>query len=378
MTRLNIFLLCFAALCLFACQERATRAEARVETRAVEVRTTTLTEEPFTESVRITGTLVSRTRVDVKAETTGRVVRFSKEEGDRVEAGEPLVWVDEENYKLALRQQETVVQVAEAGLERSRVLEQHSRAELERAENLLKSGGITDKDWKAAQVAALDARAQVALAEAQIEQARAAVEMARKRLRDTVIHSPVLGHIERRYINPGAFVEPPTPVFTVVDNQRLEIESPIASAELAPVRPGQRATFTVNAYPGVAFEGRVVEVNPAVEPESRSARVRIQADNRSGRLKAGMFAEGDVLTGAQAEAIMIPASAVYREDGSSKSSYAYVVENGTAVRRDVRIGREKDGRLQILEGLKPGDALISEQSIEVAGGVPVSVSEQRR
>ncbi len=128
----------------------------------------------------------------------------------------------------------------------------------------------------------------------------------------------------------------------------------------------------MNSYQGAAFEGRVIEINPAVDAETRAARVRIQVDNSSGRLKAGMFAQGEILTGVVAEAVVIPAAAVYRDDHSSKSSYVFVVENGKAVRRAVKIGRERNGTLEIVDGLRPGDALIIEQSIEVAEGVRVN------
>ncbi|MFB3825414.1 MAG: efflux RND transporter periplasmic adaptor subunit [Bryobacteraceae bacterium] len=331
----------------------------------------TVQTESFAATAPVTGTLVSSARVDVKAETTGRVVRFDKEEGDRVEAGESVIWVNDDNFKLSVRQAETAVQVAEAGLERARLIESHSVAELERAGNLLKSGGITDKDLKAAQLAERDARAGVQVAAAQLEQARAALTVAQKHLRDSVVKSPVAGEIQKKFVNQGAYVEPATPVFTVVDNNRLELEALVASADLAPIRPGQRVTFSVNSYPGVKFEGRIIETAPAVEIDTRSAKVRIGVSNSGGRLRAGMFAEGEILTGVSAGAIVIPAAAVYRDDRSAKSSHVFVVEGGKAVKRNVRIGRERDSRLEIVEGLKPGDALITEQNIQIAEGVKV-------
>ena len=87
--------------------------------------------------------------------------------------------------------------------------------------------------------------------------------------------------------------------------------------ELAPIRAGQRVTFTVVSYPGESFEGRVIEVSPAVDAQTRSAKVRSQVNNRGGKLKAGMFAQGEIQTGIQQQAIVIPASAVYRDDRSS-------------------------------------------------------------
>lgn len=362
---------------LTGCGNRQPDPVRAAEPAPVKVAVAEIRFRPFAAAVAITGTLVSKTSVEVKAQTTGKVLKFPKEEGDRVEAGEAVVWVEDADQQLAVRQAEAAVRVAEAGLERARVLEAHSRRELERAENLVRSGGITDKDLKAAQLAACDARAQAALAEAQLAQARTALETAEKHLRDTVVRAPVAGEIQRKLVNPGAYVEPPTPVFRLVDNHRLELESSVPAAELAAIRRGQRVAFTVNSYPGVVFEGRVVEINPAVDAETRSARVRIAVDNSAGRLKAGMFATGEILTQVQARAIVIPASAVYRADADAREAYVFVEENGRAVRRAVRIGRERDSELEIASGLREGDRLILGQSVELAEGVRIEPAAGR-
>ncbi|MGE5569576.1 MAG: efflux RND transporter periplasmic adaptor subunit [Rhodospirillales bacterium] len=359
-----------AAALLAGCGKKEETVSAS-EPPPVRVNVLKIRTQPFAATVAITGTLVSNSRVDVKAETTGRVVKFPKEEGEQVAAGEAVAWVDEENYRLALRQAQAAVSVAEAGLARAQVAEAHSRAELERARNLVKSGGITDKDLKAAEMAEQDARAQTKLAAAQLEQTKAALAAAEKKLRDTVIRAPVAGEIQRKYVNTGTYVEPPTPVVTLVDNSRLELESLVASSSIAPIRAGQQVTFTVNAFPGETFEGRVIEINPAVDADSRSAKVRIRVNNAGGKLRAGMFAQGEVLTGTKPAAVVIPASAVYRDDRSAKASYVFVVENDRAARRAVQIGRERDSTLEVVEGLKPGDLLIAEQSIELADGVRV-------
>ncbi len=366
------YLLLIALVLLSACARKdAGPKVVAAEPPPVQAKVWKVEARAFTSSVAVTGTLVSKTRVDVKAETTGRVTRFDKEEGEHVRAGEEIIWVDSENSRLAVSQAESAVAVAEAGLEKARILEAHNRSEHERARNLLASGGITDRDLKAAAVAEKDAVAQVGLAQAQLAQATAALEVARKHLRDNTIHAPVSGEIQRKFINPGAYVEPATTVFSLVDNSKLELESPVASADLAPIRAGQRVTFQVNSYPGESFAGAVVEINPAVDTDSRSARIRVGVPNPGGRLRAGMFAQGEILTGVSSQAIVIPGSAAYREDRTAKQSSVFVVEGGKAVRRAVRIGRERDGQLEILEGLKPGDLLVTEQSIELAEGVRV-------
>ena len=360
-----------AIIVLSGCSKPAALSRAASDPPPVSASVTTVAAQVFPLSVTVTGSLVSHARVDVKAEVIGHISRFDKEEGDRVTAGEPVVWVDDENFRLQVRQAETAVELASAGLERAQLIASHSRSELTRAENLLQSGGITDKDLKAAQLTDRDSKAQVSLAEAQLDQARASLEVARKRVRDTVIYAPVSGEIQRKVLNKGSYVEAPTHIFSIVDNGRLELESPVASADLGPIRAGQRVTFQVNSYPDVVFEGRVIDVNPAVDEQTRSAKIRIQVVNAGGRLKAGMFAQGQILTGVQANAIVIPAAAVYRDDRSAKASYVFVIEDGKACRRPVRIGHERDSQLEIAEGLRPGEQIVTEQNIEIAEGVHV-------
>lgn len=360
-----------AALLLAACGKKQIAISAATGPPPVSAAVITVATETFPITIPVTGTLVSNSRVDVKAEVIGHISRFDKQEGDSVRAGEPVAWVDDENFRLAVRQADTAMQVAGAALERARLIASHSRSELERAENLVQSGGITDKDLKAAQLADRDSGAQVLHAEAQVEQARATLEVARKHVRDTIIYAPVSGEIQRKVLNQGSYVEAPTHVFTIVDNSRLELESPVASAALAPIRNGQRVTFKVNSYPDLVFEGRVIDMNPAVDDQTRSAKVRIQVVHSAGKLKAGMFAQGEILTGVNASAVVIPAAAVYRDDRAAKASSVFVLEGGKACRRAVRIGHERDSQLEIVEGLRGGEQLIAEQNIEIAEGVRV-------
>jgi RND family efflux transporter MFP subunit len=357
------------------CQKKEIEAAPQAEASPVPVSVLELKTEDLPITISVTGTLVSTARVDVKAETIGQLTQFPKQEGDAVEAGETVAWADQKNYELAVRQAETAVKVAEAGLERARVLASHNQAELERARNLIRSGGITDKDLRLAEVSQQDGQAQVLLSQAQLDQARAALDVTKKKLADTAILSPVSGVIEKKYVNVGAYVEAPTMVFSVVDNGKLELESPLPSAQLGQIRSGQRVTFQVNSYPGIAFDGQVIEVGPAVDAQTRSAKVRIRVDNNSGRLKAGMFAEGEILTGVRKQTIVVPAAAVYRAEGTAQGSYVFVVEADKAVRRSVQIGRETDSKLEITGGLKPGDLLVAEQKVELAEGVRVEAGK---
>jgi multidrug efflux pump subunit AcrA (membrane-fusion protein) len=112
-------------------------------------------------------------------------------------------------------------------------------------------------------------------------------------------------------------------------------------------------------------------VNPAVQADTRSGKVRIRVTNRGAKLKAGMFAQGQILTDSQRQAILIPSDAAYRDDRSSNTAFVFVIANGRAARRNVIIGGEHDTMLEIVAGLNAGDIVASEQSIELADGVLV-------
>jgi RND family efflux transporter MFP subunit len=293
-----------------------------------------------------------------------------KEEGDFVQKGELVALQNEENPKLGLQQAEANLETAVAGLGRVKVMEEHARIEDERAQNLLKSGGITDRDFRAAQAALNDARAQLRLAEAQIEQARQAVAMAKKRLDDCRVYSPISGEIERKYLNEGSYVDGNALLYRVVDNQRLELEMFVSSTDLGRLKEGQLVRFSVASYPGEAFEARVKTINPAVQAVSRSISVRSVVPNPARKLKAGMFARGWIVTGIQPDGYMVPANAVWRR--ANEAPFVFVVEQGTAHKREVTLGLEQPEGIEITQGLKPGDEIVTEQYMELADGSRVA------
>ncbi|MFB3904999.1 MAG: efflux RND transporter periplasmic adaptor subunit [Acidobacteriota bacterium] len=334
------------------------------------VRTVRLQAKPLEHRVEVTGTLISTVAVDIKTEVQGRLMSVTKEEGDFVQNGELVAVQNEENPKLGLQQAEANLETAIAALERVKVVEEHARIEDERAKNLLKSGGITDRDFQAAQMALNDAKAQRRLAEAQIEQARQAVAVARKRLDDCRVYSPISGEIERKYLNQGSYVDGGAVLYHVVDNQRLELEMFVSSNDLGQLKEGQVVRFSVPSYPGEAFEGRIKTINPAVQAASRSISVRASVPNPARKLKAGMFARGWIVTGIQTEGYMVPPNAVWRR--ANLAPFVFVVEQGTAHKREVTLGLEQPEGIEITQGLKPGDEVVTEQYMELADGSRVA------
>jgi len=331
---------------------------ARVESRPLEI------------TLDVTGSLVSSVAVDVKTEFAGRLASMLKQAGDRVAQGELIAQLDDANARLALGQARAALEVAQAAAARAQVGAEHARTEFERAQNLLKTGGITDRDLQAAQMAERDAQAQVKFAEAQVEQARQAAAVAEKHLRDCRIISPISGEVERKALNPGGWVDANALLYRLVDNQRLELDTFVASSDLASVKAGQTLRFTVAAYPEEAFEAKIINISAAVDMLNRSAPLRAAVPNSSGKLKAGMFIKGRIVTGVVAQAILVAPEAVWRRAG--QSPYVYLVEGQQARKREVKLGREEPAGLEITDGLRTGETVVLEQNLELAEGVALA------
>ena len=351
-----------------AAESAAPPARPPLNVRAVQV-----TPSNLQESVDVTGSLVSTVAVEVRAELQGRLVTMSKQEGDAVTEGELLAQLDDSNAQLAVAQADANLEVAEAMLERARLGVEHARVEQERAKQLARSGGITEKDSVAADAAAGDAAAQVKVAEAQITQSRQAAATARKRLSDSRILSPISGTVERRALNPGSYVEGTTVLYRLVDNRRLELEALVASSEMSGVRRGQEVLFTAAPFPDRQFSARITHISAAVQPASRSVMVRATAPNPEGLLRAGMFFKGKVVVGVRPNALKIPAAALWRRSGRAPA--VFVIEQNQARRREVVLGQEEEDGVVVNSGLSPGDWVIIEQNLELSDGVAVASSE---
>jgi RND family efflux transporter MFP subunit len=325
-------------------------------------------------TVPITGNLRTLSTVEIKPEVGGRLIATYFMEGDLVRKNQLLAEIDPINYRLACDQAEAALRVAQAGLERAQVSADHAKTEKERADNLLRSGGITQKDHQAALTGIKDAESQVRLAEAQCEQAHAALAIAEKALRDCKIYSPTEGHVQKRYFDKGSLLTPGVPLYTLVDNNQLELECVIPSYQLASLRLRQLATFRTPTYGERLFEGIVSAINPEVESENRSVKVKLKISNPRGELRSGMYARGEIVTDKESQALVIPRDSLIPEKEESETAGVYVVRGGKAHRIDIKIGDSKLAQVWVRQGLKEGDLVIAEIGPSLKEGVPVRVS----
>lgn len=324
------------------------------------VRTGAVERREWISRVPVSGSLRSLSVVEVKPEVGGRLTAVHCREGDLVEKGQLLAELDPANYRLAYDQAAATLGVAEAGLELARVTAEHAQTEKERADNLLRSGGITQKDHQAALTGVKEAVTQVRLAEAQCAQARAALAIARKALSDCEIKAPARGHVQKRFFDQGALLAPGVALVTLVDNGRLELECVVPSHQLSSLRPGQEAVFQTPTWGSREFRGVVAAINPAVESDSRSVKVILRISNPGGELRSGMYARGEITTGSAPDALVIARDALVPQEEDQDGAGVYVVEDGRARLRNIRIGGRQQDRVWVRSGLVEGELVIVE------------------
>ena len=324
-------------------------------------------------TVPFSGSLHTLSTVDIKPEVGGRLVAVYFEEGDFVQKDQLLAEIDQVNYRLAFDQAAATFSVAEAGLERAKVSAEHAETEKERADNLLRSGGITRKDHLAAVTGVKEAESQVRLAEAQVGQARAALEIHKKALKDCRILAPAAGQVQKKFFDKGSLLAAGTPLCTLVDNSRLELECVIPSYQLASIRLGQRSTFTTPTWGERRFEATVSAINPEIQPENRSVTLKLKISNPGGELRSGMYARGEITAGREENALVIPRDSLIPEEEGSGSAEIYVVRGGKAQRVSIKIGGSQQDRVWARQGLAGDELVITEIGPSLKDGARVRV-----
>lgn len=171
------------------------------------------------------------------------------------------------------------------------------------------------------------------------------------------IKAPIDGVIIERKATTGELVDKAKEIYTISDPTQLWVIAEIKERDIAAVKSGQDATFTVLAYPQDKFRGKVVLVGNQVEAGSRTLEVRIAVDNADGRLKAGMFADVEIITTMLENVLLIPDTTLQTQ---GEEQIVFVALDGNKFqKRTVKLGLEQGGRVQVLEGVKAGEKVVT-------------------
>jgi RND family efflux transporter MFP subunit len=328
----------------------------------VAVRTAAVQKRDLPEDIVLTGTLRPRSQVQVVAEVQARLLRVLRDEGARVAKGEVLAVLDDTDYRLASDRARAALAVGEAN-------RAHAQTEKERADNLLKTGGITDRDHLSAQVA-------LQVADAGLAQARAEAAIAAQQVSRTRVTAPFGGRVAKRFPDAGAMLSPGTPLFTLVDDSVLEFKAPVPSRAYAKVKIGAAVELGIDALAGARASGRIARIEPLVDERSRSFLAVVEVPGRAD-LVGGLFARASVRVGLVEGAIVVPPAALLRDGSDPAKAEVFVARGGKAERVLVTLGVEAPDGVQATSGLAAGDQVVLDPPTALASGAPIQVRNER-
>ena len=178
--------------------------------------------------------------------------------------------------------------------------------------------------------------------------------------RQLEIKAPIDGVIIERTATIGELVDKAKAIYTISDPTHLWVIAEIKERDIAAVKVGQEATFTVLAYRQEKFHGQVILIGNQVEAGSRTLEVRIAVDNTDGRLKAGMFADVEITTTMLEDVLLVP-DGTLQTDGDNQIVFV-ALDGNKFEKRVVKLGEEQQGCVQILAGLQAGEKVVTEGS----------------
>lgn len=286
---------------------------------------------PLVVSVSATGVLQPTNKVDIGSELSGIVEAVLVDFNDRVEKGQILARLDVSRQRAELLQAEAELEAAEASLSEREATAVEAGAELERlrAVRAASDGRVPSRqDMDAATAAASRARAAVASSEAQIALAQAKVDYGRTTIEKAVLRTPIDGVVLSRTVEVGQTIAAAlqTPVlFTIAEDlTRMELQVDVDEADIGEVREGQRAAFTVDAYPSRTFPAHIVQVRYASETIDNVVTYKavLEVANEDIALRPGMTASADIVVAERSDALLVPNAALRfvppeREDDAS-------------------------------------------------------------
>lgn len=309
----------------------------------------------------VSGTLQPLRQTTVQSRVAAEVGTVLVREGERVKAGQVLARLATQDLEARLRQ-------AEAQLAAAKVEADLKQALAERNRQLFEKNYFSEIEYNRS----------VGEAEAHAENVRAQqalVAIARKALNDASVRAPQGGIIARRHIEPGSSVGVDARLFDIVDLAEMELEVPVPAEDIARVQIGQPMRFTVTGFGSRAFEGKVARINPVADAGTRAISVYVRVANAGQELKGGMYASGEIATGAGGEALGMPLEALHAEAG--QQPWVLVLNNGKLEKRTVEVAArdERRNRLYLRSGLNEGETVVVARLTENAINQPARLSQ---
>ena len=194
--------------------------------------------------------------------------------------------------------------------------------------------------------------------------------MARAELSRASIRSPIAGIVTKRAVNDGETVDPATPAFEVIDSASLDVVANVPAGYLGRIKTGDLAVVRVEPLPDKEFTGGVVQVAPSVDPQTNTVAVRVRLANPTGELRAGIFGTARIAVDIHPNALVVPQEALVVE---GDESFVFVPQGEKVEKRKVTVGIREGGHVEILEGLKDNERVVTTGAFGLGNGTKIKI-----
>jgi membrane fusion protein, multidrug efflux system len=314
---------------------------------AVEVRT-----EAVPRFAPAIGSLAAVHQVTINPEIGGRVVKIFFEPGATVKAGDPLVQLNDAPDRGDLANFQAQARFGEITLQHSSELAKHQ----------------------------YEARETVDQKQSQLDQARAGIIKTEALIEQKLIRAPFSGQLGVRQIEVGQYLTPGAPIVTLTDLTTLYVNFTLPGRQRPEIKVGQQVEVRSDAFPGRAFDAKITTIEPQLSADTRTMMVQATMQNPDDALLPGMFIDAQVVLPPQPDMLVLPATAVeytlygdsvfvIRDDGKDANGQPIL----KAVRTPVKTGARWGQNVAILDGLKPGERVVSAGQVKVQNGAQVAI-----
>ena len=311
--------------------------------------------KPFIESI---GTLNPFEEVTVSAEVEGVLRSVKVEEGTQVSKGMLLAAIDDSDYSLEVKRAEAALRQAEATLE-------NTRLEHKRKDALFQEELVTKQQYD-------DVVTRLSLADAEVERAKASLSLARLKLAKTKITSPLACVVKEKRVSAGDFVKNGTPLFVIIQPNPIKLRFTVPEKDVGRLKMHQEVILKVDGFPGSEFKGKVNIVFPNVEEKTRTLQIEALVPNNNGILKPGLFAKVILYTAGERNTIVVPVTALLYEAEKVK---VFTVEGERAKEREVKLGSKYGETMEIVEGLKEGEKVVTFGQQNLSEGAKINIQQ---
>ncbi|WP_417666247.1 efflux RND transporter periplasmic adaptor subunit [Pseudidiomarina sp.] len=298
----------------------------------------------FRDVIEALGTAQANESIVVTAQAQDIVMAVHFDDGDVVEAGDLLIELDSREEKA--RVQELKFRLAEANRQYQRLVDL-------RRQNAASQQQLETQD-------------------VQVKEIIAALEVAETQLAQKRIIAPFDGRLGIRHVSVGSLVSPGEQITTLDDVTPIKLDFNVPELFFASLRTGQSVAARSGAYPGEEFRGEILSIDSRVDPLTRSILVRATIPNDDNKLRPGMLLRVNLLRSVD-ETMILPEKAIVP---INDRTYVYIIDAENIARQvPVTIGRRKPGIVEVLDGIEPGDKVVTEGMVRLRDGVTVTVRE---